>query len=101
MHEKLARKAGLSPAIIEALAQGREPAGMAEDEALVYRASAQAHATGRLDDPSKNVSAAFDWPAHALHLSFDGRKETLPLEPGFSTTNIEKELLARGARGIA
>ena len=37
---------------------------------------------GRLDDPSKNVSAAFDWQAHALHLSFDGRKETLPLAPG-------------------
>jgi rfaE bifunctional protein nucleotidyltransferase chain/domain len=30
-----------------------------------------------------------------------GRVLTLPLEPGFSTTNIEKELLARGARGIA
>lgn len=37
---------------------------------------------GRLDDASKNVSAAFDWQAHALHLAFDGRKETLPLAPG-------------------
>lgn len=30
-----------------------------------------------------------------------GKVLTLPLEPGFSTTNVEKELLARGARGIA
>lgn len=37
---------------------------------------------GRLDDPSKNVSAAFDWHAHALHLTFDGKKETLPLAAG-------------------
>lgn len=34
---------------------------------------------GRLDDASKNVSAAFDWRAHELHLTFDGRHETLPL----------------------
>jgi 4-carboxymuconolactone decarboxylase len=50
MHEKLARKAALSPAIIDALAAGREPPGMSADEALVYRACTQAHATGRLDD---------------------------------------------------
>ena len=57
MHEKLARKAGLAPGIIEALAQGKEPAGMNEDEALVYRASAQAHATGRLDDATFDALA--------------------------------------------
>lgn len=50
MHEKLARKAGLADAIIQALAEGREPSPMSPDEALVYRASRQAHATGRLDD---------------------------------------------------
>ena len=37
---------------------------------------------GRLDDASKNVSAAFDWRARELHLKFDGRNETLPLVPG-------------------
>ncbi len=37
---------------------------------------------GRLDDPSKNVSAAFDWDARQLKLAFDGRNETLPLAPG-------------------
>ncbi len=50
MHEKLARKAGLDPRILEAVAEGREPAGLPADEALVYRASKQAHRTGRLDD---------------------------------------------------
>jgi hypothetical protein len=37
---------------------------------------------GRLDDASKNVSAAFDWRARELHLTYDGRNETLPLVPG-------------------
>lgn len=37
---------------------------------------------GRLDDASKNVSAAFNWRARELHLTFDGRSETLPLVPG-------------------
>jgi len=50
MHEKLARKAGLEPRILDAIAAGREPAGMAPDEALVYSACRQAHQGGRLDD---------------------------------------------------
>lgn len=37
---------------------------------------------GRLDDPSKNVSAAFDWDARQLRLTFDGKNETLPLASG-------------------
>ena len=57
MHEKLARKAGLPGTIIEALAAGREPDGMSEEEALVYRASVQAHATGRLDDATFDALA--------------------------------------------
>ena len=50
MHDRIARKAGLTPSIIEAIAQGKEPPGMSGDEALVYKASKQAHAAGRLDD---------------------------------------------------
>lgn len=34
---------------------------------------------GRLDDASKNVSAEFDWNAARLHLTFDGRNETIAL----------------------
>lgn len=50
MHEKLARKAGLGADIVEALARGQEPQIMSIDESLVYKASKQAHQTGRLDD---------------------------------------------------
>ena len=35
-HEKLARKAGLAPAIIDAIAENRTPGDMTEHEALVY-----------------------------------------------------------------
>ncbi len=34
---------------------------------------------GRLDGASKNVSAAFDWQAGQLHMTFDGRNETIKL----------------------
>ena len=34
---------------------------------------------GRLDDASKNVSAAFDWRTGQVRLTFDGRSETLLL----------------------
>ena len=37
---------------------------------------------GRLDDPSKNVSAVFDWQARQLHMAFDGRNEIAPLAAG-------------------
>jgi 4-carboxymuconolactone decarboxylase len=50
MHDRIARKAGLDPRIIDAIALGREPQGMSADEALVYKASRQAHESGRLDD---------------------------------------------------
>ena len=36
---------------------------------------------GRLDDATKNVSATFDWKSEQLHLTFDGRNETVALPP--------------------
>jgi 4-carboxymuconolactone decarboxylase len=56
MHEKLARKAGLAPAILDALAAGKEPPGMSADEALVYKACQQAHQGGKLDDATFNAA---------------------------------------------
>jgi 4-carboxymuconolactone decarboxylase len=50
MHEPLARKAGLEPAIIDALAAGREPQNLAPDAAAVYAFCREAHATGRVSD---------------------------------------------------
>jgi len=58
MHEKLARKAGLEPRVFEAIAAGRKPDGMSSDEALVYKACGQAHATGRLDDETFTALSA-------------------------------------------
>ena len=50
MHDRIARKAGLDARIIDAIALGKEPPGMSADEGLVYKASIQAHRSGRLDD---------------------------------------------------
>jgi hypothetical protein len=58
---------------IKVLSSGTVTASGLQPEKLDY---------GRLDDASKNVSAAFDWRARELHLTYDGRNETLPLVPG-------------------
>jgi 4-carboxymuconolactone decarboxylase len=50
MHEKLARKAGVAPAIIEAIAQARMPVSMNKEESLVHAFCLQAHTTGQVDD---------------------------------------------------
>jgi 4-carboxymuconolactone decarboxylase len=42
-HHRLAMKAGLSPSVAEDLAQGRRPAGMQEDEAVIYDFSHELH----------------------------------------------------------
>lgn len=76
MHEKLARKAGLEPRIFEAVAQGREPQGMSADESLVYRASKQAHSSGRLDDDT--------FAAASERFGLDGVLELLVLNGYYS-----------------
>ena len=50
IHEKLARKAGLDGAIVEAIAEGREPRGLPPEEAAVYAFCREAHAGGRVGD---------------------------------------------------
>jgi len=50
MHEKLARKAGVAPAIIDAIAQARMPVSMNKEESLVHAFCLQAHTTGQVDD---------------------------------------------------
>lgn len=49
-HEKLARKAGLDTALIEALAAGRTPTGMREDETLVHTLCVEALTLGAPTD---------------------------------------------------
>jgi 4-carboxymuconolactone decarboxylase len=76
MHEKLARKAGLEPRIFEAIARGKEPRDMTVDEALVYKASKQAHHTGRLDDET--------FAAARERFGLDGTLELLALNGYYS-----------------
>jgi 4-carboxymuconolactone decarboxylase len=70
VHEQLARKAGLDPAIIDALREEREPPATG-DEALVYAFCRDAHATGRVSD------SAFE--AVRARFGLDGAVELLVL----------------------
>jgi 4-carboxymuconolactone decarboxylase len=49
-HKKLALEAGLDPAVAEDIAQGRRPAKMSEDEAIVYDFSRELHETHGASD---------------------------------------------------
>ena len=76
MHEKLARQAGLAPAIIDAIAQAKMPAGMGKDESLVHAFCLQAHTTGQVDDAT--FSAARE------RFGLDGVLELLALNGYYS-----------------
>ncbi|MGH8723807.1 MAG: carboxymuconolactone decarboxylase family protein [Burkholderiales bacterium] len=71
MHSKLALEAGLAASVIDAICEGTEPAGMSEDEKVVYAFCREAHATGRVGD------AAF--AAVAERFGLDGALELLAL----------------------
>ncbi len=49
-HHPLALKAGLAPAVAADLAQGKRPAGMQEDEAIVYQFCKELHETKKVSD---------------------------------------------------
>lgn len=57
-HHKLALEGGLDPKIAEAIAQGREPAGMDADEALVYTFSRELHETQGVGDATYAAALA-------------------------------------------
>ena len=59
-HHALALKAGLDPQIAEAVAAGKRPADMKEDEAAVYDFCIQLHRNKKVDDKNfKRVKALF------------------------------------------
>lgn len=59
-HHALAMKEGLDPAIAEAIANGKRPTGMKEDEAAVYDFCIQLHRAKKVDDANfKRVKALF------------------------------------------
>jgi len=49
-HHRLALKAGLNPAVAEDIAQGRRPAAMQEDEAIIYDFSHELHTNHAVSD---------------------------------------------------
>lgn len=62
-HEKIARKAGLAPAIIDALAAGRIPDAMSDAEQLIHAFCAESLASGSPSDAVyARAEAAFGKP---------------------------------------
>lgn len=55
-HKRLALQAGLSPAIIEALASGRRPAAMEDDEAVLYDFVTEFLRTKQVSDTTFNAA---------------------------------------------
>ncbi len=59
-HHQVAMHAGLAPAIATAIAEGRRPESLAEDEDAVYSFCAELHANGTVSDPTyTRVKALF------------------------------------------
>jgi 4-carboxymuconolactone decarboxylase len=51
LHEPLARRAGLSDGVIKAIADGRRPDGMAEDEEILFTFCDELRRTQAVSDP--------------------------------------------------
>ena len=51
VHQPLAVKAGLAPAVTADLAQGKHPTGMTDDEEIVYQFCKEVHETRTVSDP--------------------------------------------------
>jgi 4-carboxymuconolactone decarboxylase len=51
-HHQVAMHAGLAPAIAAAIAEGRRPDGLADDEDAVYSFCSELHANGTVSDPT-------------------------------------------------
>lgn len=58
MHYPLALKAGVKPDVLDALAQGRRPAGMAEDEEIAYEVCDELARTHGLSDETYRRAVA-------------------------------------------
>jgi 4-carboxymuconolactone decarboxylase len=58
IHEPLARKNGIAPEVVAALADGRRPAGLAEDEAVVCDLLEELWANDSVSDPTFHRAVA-------------------------------------------
>lgn len=54
-HHPLALKAGLNPSVADDLAQGKRPAAMQEDEAIIYQFCTELHQTRGVSDATFNA----------------------------------------------
>jgi 4-carboxymuconolactone decarboxylase len=52
VHQPIALKAGIAPDVVEAIADGRRPSAMSEDETIVYDFSTELHRNKRVSDAS-------------------------------------------------
>jgi len=50
VHQPIALKAGIKPEVADAIADGRRPTGMSDDEDIVYEFSIELHRTKRVSD---------------------------------------------------
>lgn len=57
-HRRLAEKAGLAPAIADAIAEGRRPGALQADEAAVYDFCRELHETKNVSDAAWNAALA-------------------------------------------
>jgi 4-carboxymuconolactone decarboxylase len=54
IHEPIAIKAGIDPKTVAAIAEGRRPVGMTEDEEIVYDFCQELHVNKSISDPTYN-----------------------------------------------
>lgn len=58
IHDLIALKAGIKPEVVKAIAEGRRPSGMAEDEDIVYEFCDELHANKSVSDTTYNRALA-------------------------------------------
>lgn len=58
IHEPIAIKVGIKPEVVRAIAEGRRPAGMPEDEEIVYDFCSELHANKSISDATYNRALA-------------------------------------------
>jgi 4-carboxymuconolactone decarboxylase len=58
IHEPIAIKVGIKPEVVRAIAEGRRPTGMPEDEEIVYDFCSELHANKSVSDATYNSALA-------------------------------------------
>ena len=92
-HYDLAIKAGLKPEIAAAIAEGRRPPGMAEDEEIAYELSLEIHRTKRVSDATwKRAVAKFGEEGTIDLLGVNGYYTFLAMVMNAARTGLPKDV---------